>query len=1020
MKRKYVCSLFMMLLLCLGFSASAVKVTFEWNIPGSVELRLNDPSAEPVKLSANQTSYTWESESSYGYVYAFATDGYRIVDGKSTDESKSFNPGGTPPRLSMGFYSSDEGKTVKITTAKLERDDQFQIDVVNGLANIISAEFKSGYTLDLEKGDHTYKFSEEFDNPLTIFLDAVTEAYSITLNGKDLAKNNWYPRYDDIEIKSGDKLKIQVFENDADEPSKSDFKIEYGPGMDGCIENIRSMASGVWYYPKDFSSGSLSLLENTELTVNFVKDDYTITKVYLNGKDISSSILTSSFNGAQSIEVTVSGSECVFRVEGTKKEYGNIDFTGYIINAQGVDFSLSYGGTPFDIPEGEDVTSDIVVTSSLTMPASETKKYIIPISEKIGKFFFSPKDGYYITDVYTLTPEGIIEQHSGNSSMTATIDGTTFYMVVEKLPESYTANLNVIGSDFTLRIQSGTTASSTWGNNGSTSYSSEPGEREISFVPGVGTPITFGFTGDENQQPVVYLDGAEVTGVENSDSNALEFFVTPYSPSAGDNVPEGRHSDIVVYNSFNQRPQMSGASLELVDGAQAAFYYSPVYHQANRAGQPVISGTQFIVKPASTDMTVIYKDEIVALNDRGEFVFIATGNARNNVVKVVSAEGMKTAWELLPEPDSTVESLDELIISFPEAETVEFVGETYSFVLRSGGYFAVPGMNCEKIEDAEVPSFRISLPEGVVTPVGDYLLIIEEGTFKVDGLPSSEIRANYLLDRESPTDYQVSPDKTIVYQDYGYDFALVFDPSTTVGWTLDYDKFHLSFNDADLTPNSDYSIFSETNMLMFQVTNKDYIKEGHLKLEIEADAFKLGSTPSPAISAEWDVVAPREYVVEVSAKSEADENGYVNDLSEIYLLFPDAKSGEVFMESGAFLRSSDYSYSQTGEITLDETNESGVKVVLSFSPAPETMGSYILSVHTGAVTLDETFESPGVDETFLFDKNSGAASIFADENGCVSVFSIDGKAVIINSSPEQIRLLENGIYVINGKKTIVK
>ena len=1020
MKRTYILGLFLMLLLGIGFNASALKVTLEWDTPGALKLQLGSLYGEFAELSEDQTSYTWETNSSYGYVYVFAADNNRLIGAKTEDGSKTFSVGGTPPRITLNLTSADDGKTVKIETAKLERNDTFSIDVVNGLVNILSAEFSSGYTLDLQKGQHTYNFNADYDDPLKISLTAIDAAYSITLNGEPIAKNQWYPRYENINVKSGDIIRIQVYENSADEPGECKLTVEYGSGMEGCISNIRDASSERWYYPEEMPDNSLTVLENSEIRVNFVKDDFNITKAYLNGKDISDSIITSTFDGTQSVTFTVTEENNIFKVDGTKKVYGAVDFTGYIINGEGVDFSLSYQGEPFSIPAGESVTEDIVVTPSLTMPASETKKYVIPISEKNAKFFFAPKKGYYISSLYTLTPEGIIEQHSGNSSMTADIDGTTFYMTVEKLPEEYNARLTIVGSDFNMRISSSSPSSSNWGNPSSPSYSTTPGEREISFIPGYGTPLVFGFSTDGNRNPALYLDGGEVQGTENSDSGAIEYYITPYSPSTDDSVPAGSQSVINVYNSASERPQMSGASLELGEGADAGFFYSPVLHKANPEGQAVISGTQFIVRPSSPEMVVIYKNEIMALDENGEFVFSATGNARNNIVKVVTAESADIKYELTPAPDSTVETLDEITISFPDAEKVEFTGEFYSFVLRSGGYFAVPGLNCEKDDSAKVPTFHLTIPEGVVTPVGDYSLIIEEGTFNVDGIPSPEIRASFTLDRESPTDYIVSPEKTIVYQDYGFDFAIVFDESTTVGWTFDYSKFHLSFDNTPLTPNTDYAMFSETNMLMFQVTNKEYLKEGHLVLEIDADAFKLGSTPSPAISAEWDVVAPKTFAVEVSTKNPADENGYVNDLSEIYVVFPEATSGEVFMGSAAFLHSRDYSYGQTAVISIDENYKPGVKVVLTFDPAPNKEGEYNLSMHTGAITLDGTFESPGVDESFLFDKESGICTAFADQNGNVTVFTTDGKVVLNNVPSDQLRNLENGIYIINGKKTIVK
>ena len=654
-KRTLAIFIFLMLLLSQGFNALALKVTLEWDIPGAVKLQVDNDQGNYVDIAPDQTSYVWDTDDTYGYIYAFPADGYQLMGAETTDGSKKFSPSGTPRRITMAFYSSDNNKTVKIEAATLERNETFTVDVVNGLANIMSAEFSSGYNLDLQRGEHTYNFNAKYDDPLTITLNAVSEAYSITLNGEPLTKNPWYSRYDNINVNPGDNLTIKVYENDADEPEECNFSIEYASDMEGCIENIRNVSSGEWYYQKDLTA-PLTLLENTELTVNFVKDDYIVTHVYLNDTDITSSLVTSSFSGTQSVTFTIKDTQTILKIEGTVKVYGDIDFIGYISNAEGVQLRMQYDGGLFDLPEGEAIDKDIKVTSNLTMSAADTKKYIIPIPEKTGKFFFAPKNGYYISDVYTLTPEGKIELHSGNASMTATIDGTTFYMVVKKLPDAYPAKLNIIGDDFNLRISANSSTSLTWGNQNAPSYSSEPGEREISFIPGYNTPITLAFSGDEGKLPAVYLDGAEVFGIENSDSGAMEYSVTPYSPVDNDS-DTSLQSEILVYNSYTERPQMSGASLDLEEGVEAAFYYSPVMRPANPEGITVISGTQITVKPSATDVIVIYKNEVVELDNNGEFVFNATGNARNNVVKITKGSGIENL-SFSKEPRISVFTID--------------------------------------------------------------------------------------------------------------------------------------------------------------------------------------------------------------------------------------------------------------------------------------------------------------------------------------------------------------------------
>lgn len=781
-------SMFCLLLsLLFGFKASALNVTFEWDIPGSVAIQLGSTVGDYVNLSPDQTSFTLQSA---GWCYIYGADGYVVTGAESTDAKYGMRPFTNANGIAIGefFGESRDGVTYKVSVKKVERNDAFTVDVINGL-DFINAKFTSGYTLDLQAGSHTYTFNPDIDGNMTISLSDVSGAYKVTLNGEDVNKNNFYPKYEGIDIKAGDTLVIQVFEGA--EPELYDFTLEYGEGMESSLVNIYNRTSGNFIYPSDIVDNTIKVREGTELRVNLSGEDFTFSHLYLNGEDIVSTLT----NNAVSFVVY---QNTTLKIIGAERVYGNVYITGYIINADGLALSYSYDGNPFAMPEGEAIDKDIWVTGSLVMSVADTKKYTIPVSEKKPQFFFAPKQGYYISNLYVVNEKGQVEQQAGNSSINADIDGTTFYMVVEKLPETYTANLKIVGDEFFIRAKAGGLISSVWGNPAAPSIPTASGEYEFSFIPGYGTPITFGFTGDESMSPAVYLDGAEVTGVMNSESGAKEFSLIPYSPAT--EPAADIHSSIVVYNSFKERPQMSGASLVLENGAKGEFFYSPVMRVANPAGQPVISGTQFTVRPTTPNTVVTYKGEAVSLNENGEYVFYATGNARNNVVKL-----------------------------------------------------------------------------------------------------------------------------TVV-----------------------------------------------------------------------------------------------DCAVEVTNKGGVNDSGNATDLSEIYLYFPDATTGEIAIESGASLSNIDLGYSQTGVITADDTVEHGVRFTVTFNPEPDVAGDYLFKVSEGTITLDGNVASPLVEETFVLDRTTGITNAFADEDGNVTVVTIDGKVVLDNAPASELGDLDKGIYIINGKKVLVK
>lgn len=1259
MKKLFTFGLFLAVLLGISLPVSAMTVTVEWDIPGSVKIQTEGMSGPYVDLSSTQTSYVYTTSADYASVYVYANDGYSLVGAATTDGSRTFTPAVNymNDEKYVGGYLpwSLDGCTIKVECVKIERTDQFNINVENGL-DYLSAEFKSGYKIDLKEGLNSYNFSPTIDNPLTLTLNGLSEAYSVTLDGTPVAKNNYYARYE-VNVTAGSTLDVRVFESEADIPKDITLTIKYGPGMEGCLYNIRDWTANTFIEPSDIVNNTLTIRGRSDIQFNLVDKDYTYSKFILNGEDI-----TSDYNDYQKkIRFILPNENSTLEIEGTATVYNDINFTGYIVNGEGLDLRLTYSGASFDLPAGEAVSSDITV-GGITLPQNLTKKYTFAISEKTGQFFFGPKEGYYIKDVYTALGSSV-EQHSGSASINSKIDGTTFYMILEKLPESYSCNVTTEGSTNIIRIKASTSLADNWDNPGSISHFVSPGEAEISFVPGYDTPFAISSMGQEGANPGIYLDGAPVTGTLDSNSGAMVYTVTPYYPTEGSIVAPGVKSDIRIYNSTTQRPTMSGASLELEDGAQADFYYSPVMHVANPAGQQVISGTQMTVKPLTPGAVVKYKDQLVELNEAGEYVFNVTGNARTNIVTVsmpakyvdidvnpadgstvknitrikitvpsvdpdfmsmmegdievlsqievkkgndvvanvaemdeptaddygniiyslvlspavaeagtytitipqgafvektwsdadesmvvvpggyissaytgtvtvdpdmksilddyvldpedgstvdeISAvnisfpqiyeyfsnwefpnatftngtetyEGIITmdwgseaeyrvmkvypsqdddfitittpgTWELTieagtftlngeinseikayytigaqapvyaltPESGSVIEAFDNIVLTFPEATNAEFVGDTWSMTLTNGFSYAAPGITCVKDETADVPTFVLSLIEGAQQPpVGTYNLIIEEGVFSVDGVASGEIIAQYTIEHATSTDYMITPESgIIVCHEYGYDFAYIFDEAATLSG-LDASKITLEF-DGTAIPATSYEAMAEYNMLMFMVFDSEYCKEGTLKVSIPQGTFNIGSTPNPAIETTWTVVAEKTYEVVVTpAGTEGEEQ--VADLSTIYILFPEAKTGEVYQNSGAQLRNSTYEYSQAGVITLQEQGEQGVKFAVTFNPAPTTLGTYSFFVNEGTFVLDEVQSSPMIDITYAFDPSAGVGSIFADADGLITVYTLDGTLVLSGAPADKLGELAKGLYIVNGVKVLLK
>lgn len=1342
MKKIYSLGLFLMMLVLTSLTASAVTATFEWDVPGSVKIRVGSNTSDFIDLG-DQTSYTFETPNSYGNVYLYAADGYHITSVASTDGQKSFSYSSWTQCYSCTINSSCSDKTYKVEVVKLERNDSFTIDIENGLEYLAAQFPTSGYQLDLKEGSNSYSFNPAIDGTLTVSVSSNNlNVYSITLNGEPVQKNAYQNYYQNIDIKNGDELKIRVFEND---PTFSTLSFEYGEGMEGCILNVRNQTLGA-FVPVE--NNTASIMTGSLVWVNLDDEEYTYTGTTLNEQPVEIS--------SGRIAFTITEPTNVLRIEGTPKQYETVEFTGYIVNAEGLEISETYDGDALAFPEGTDITSDINV-GSITLSTADTKKYVIPIKETSygARFFFRPKEGWYISNVYIGENPATAEQHSGSASMNAEYDGTTFYMVLNKMAPEYTATLNINASSSARVMVKGSSAlSQSWNNPGSPSYNSTPGEQTINFFPGYNTPLVVSMS-EELAKKGVFLDGTAVTGTANSDAGTTDYSFVPYSPE--DENALQAHSTITVY-ADSDIPATTGASLQLLNGAQAEFFYSPVRHKITAGSQAVLPGTVMIVKPVDpSKVTVTYKGETVSLNEKGEYEFTPAGNARQNIVTVapltsfsltvepadgatvkvlssiditipamdlgdnmlnpvegklaeitvskgdvvvttgvepgephedmegnfiipltlatpideageytinipagtltectwsdeaesfVPVEGgltsaaytgtvtvdptMKTAvdvytfkpaagstvnsidriviefpeisaqeyfdgwefpyatitngtvsyaclvsldwgsesefrtmnitpvdeeeefvtitetgtwtltiepgtfiykgvgnaeitaefivsdktysltpadgtatdnlslfeltflsgteieytelpitlvgpeyngsttqvsgtghdfaiifrnpiengeytltipagafnidgnasaeivakytfkrgWELTPAPGSTVESLSQFVLSFPEASSAEFVGESYSIMLSNGGSYAAPGFTCTKDESASVPTFIISLPaEASQPPVGNYTFYVEEGAFVVDGKPMSEINAYYVLEKEASTEYTVSPNNGIIVANPYYSWTVIFDESTRISRN-DASKVHVYFDDTELANNSDYGFSIEGNMLIFWMESENYFKDGKLHLVIEAGAFNLGSTPSPVIDETWNVVAPKTYSYTIAPA----DGSTINSLSMFTITFPEAATGATWeyttnnieLKQGYVYIPAQYS------VEVVEGAECAT-FVITVENAPAEDGEYTLNVREGAFVLDGGQNSPAITAAYTLDTTSqGIGSIGVDTSNGVTVVTLDGKVLLNNAPAESLGELSAGLYIVNGVKVLIQ
>lgn len=371
-------------------------------------------------------------------------------------------------------------------------------------------------------------------------------------------------------------------------------------------------------------------------------------------------------------------------------------------------------------------------------------------------------------------------------------------------------------------------------------------------------------------------------------------------------------------------------------------------------------------------------------------------------------------YSLTPAPDSTIEDCNEFIISFPAATEAVFKGSSLSISFYMGQTAGISNFTVEEVSGTSVPTFKISRADSEASlPLGNYMLLIEEGAFSIDGVDSPTVCVPYKLDHEVSLDWQASPEGTIVLADWGYTCAFVFDEAASVS-QVKLQDIHVTINDEEI-PASVYQCSAENNYLMFGFFDESCVVTGQLKIEIGAGAVKVAGNDCPAISYTWNLVENVEHEAVVTPAPSVVTS--VDQLGTITISFPTATSAEVF-SNGITLRKTDYSYTATPEIT--PVDGAAVPTFeLLFDPAPTTAGTYQLVARQGAFTLDNVFESPAIQIEYA-NVTTGIAGIGVDADENVTIVTLDGKVMYRDVPAGTVRDLEKGIYIINNKKVVVK
>lgn len=1001
MKRFYCLGLFLTLLLGVGFKASALKVTFEWEIPGSVTIQTGSMSGPYVEISEDQTSYEFETESSFGYVYLKATEGYFIENatcGDRTFNRLSSNGG----LVSVTVNSSLADKTVKVNCQKLVREDEFSISVENG-EKFIKAIFQdSEYAVNLTNGENKIKFNPNIDKNLHFELIkglGADNIYSIKLNDEPQSIRNFYGSVScDIPvIAANDVVAVRVFENDNDEPAPAKdctLALVMSDGLEGCIASIRNWTTSSFIYPSDIKNNQITITEGSDIQINF-KEDYTFTSFKLNGTDISESF------SSNRLRFVVKEENSTLEITGAAVVYEDFVFKGYIMNPEGVlIYKERYMQNPDDLSSGgETIGNDIKLTGApIVMDAASTKLYTFTTNAKTPYLYIAPKDGWYIKAVLS-DEDG--KQEIANIITSEGNGDKVFYVVAYPIVEDAKVDVNVIGSK-RIRFSANTTISSQW-NNPDRMFTLAEGKNTIKYMDGLDNPFSIRALESFNNFEV-WLDGAALS----ADDNGL-FSIEPYYSSDNEIA-----SQVTVYADGTKRGASTRFELTQPKEFGAELYYSPVRHNVAITGQTtaisLLRNTEIAIKPTKP-CTLTINDEVVhgkkadgtiinGLNENGEYVFNITGSLCTAAI---------TAMELIEEPKLVdiieIEPIDGTVLKQLSTinVVVPIIDESMEAMLNTSneavsGITLTNGSTTIKVTEIGEPSIKYNnmyqeigmifplIFESTANEAGEYTLTIPQGTFyevawddnagefikKDGGVETSALTATYTIDPNAKSDveiYTITPAdgstvKSLDLISLAFSKFSAMDYYTSFRWP---DEVVISNGNEERTcmVTLDEISFETGNLTVSIVptdgnySEKPITEAGTWILNITEGEVLYNGAPIPAIKATFNV-DPNMPVYPLSpAPGKVSES-----LSNITITFPTASVVE-YNDTEITLTGKDFSLSTNTALRNNNPNE----FTIQFPSTSLEKGEYTLTIPAGSFTLDGETASEEVVAKYQYEPN---------------------------------------------------
>lgn len=997
MKQLYLFWLTALILLGVTVPATAADTDciFTWDIPGAIEYRSGIASNATVTKLDGQTSYAAPANSR---PYFFATEGYLItgLEGNKVPNILTTSAGEKYVSIFNSPINGYQGNTIKINVVKLSdipKDKSFTLDIENGASYLESITLTgTGQKIDLKNGPQTIQYASDIDSQIQIVEKSANKIFSVKKDDTAVSKRYNWDSYYNVDLTDGATISVRVFEDGEPAVEKSKVTFEFAD------EKAKNAVAMLW----SKKQGTIKTFENLE----FEKDDQV--KLTLNTWDY---VVTLKCNGT---EIPVSDTSETFTWTNTFTENATVS-----ISAKDREFGTVNLSLNIDYPEGiilhEGKSDGPVIDLSQYTPSGTT--YTIPVNAKYPKIFFEEAEGWWIKSAQYYVAEG--EDKGWNDAGAVEERFGTVVFKLHKINETAKVVIYFDGDTNKFNARAGRSEGSALAATHQLKL--QQGYNEYIFDPVYTSEISIQpLTGLEGTvQSSLFVDGRSYSidseknayiGLPTSNGTVMHFFcaiATPAKHQLSVNIAD--KTTVVTYDKLRTHPNTS-TTLAMFEGTEVSI--SP------REGCDLTIDGKKIEIPATRAATA------------GTHTFTVTGEHSIEV----AYNGTANVPVFFPATGETVETLESVLISFPEAKTAERnteMGDDEISLVGNNQNYAAISVTVEKVE-ADVPTFRATFNPAPVAAADDYKLMMSQGFFTVDGdLLSTEASATFKLSPKlEEINYMFEPDGTI-NPEWGIMAGVVFDESVTVQMPSAEDiqaKMTVKFNDQTLSYPADYTIEPSYNMFIFMLTEDAISKlastTGELYLKMDKGLLDILGNESPEIEHTWTVAGPKEYTFSF----EPDFSSAVSSLTEIIVSIPEADKVEIGNERGASLRKKqtngygyDYWYGTITEIEAAPSTraDAAQKFKVTFDKAPTENGNYELQFAYGTFVHDG-LESNPFTKAVTLDTSTGITEIGADAWVNATIYSIDGRLLFKNADKAAVESLEKGLYIVNGKKMLKK